>query len=122
MLVPSISSGMCEKRMEFEVSISSMMFGLTCTEVVLAIGVSDSTGLSAVIAVCGKAATSTSRAPHSTLWTVFVLDSCLTVFISISCPARLAVPKPCINSQTCFYLPGLHADRLSTTRAALSIP
>ncbi|KFB69498.1 MAG: hypothetical protein CAPSK01_000761 [Candidatus Accumulibacter vicinus] len=35
LLVPSIWSGMCEKRMELEVSMSSMMFGLSCEEVEL---------------------------------------------------------------------------------------
>jgi hypothetical protein len=32
---------MCEKRMEFEVSMSSMMFGLSCDEVELKNGASE---------------------------------------------------------------------------------
>ena len=35
----STSSGMCVQRMESDVSISSMMFGLTCAELLLVIGV-----------------------------------------------------------------------------------
>jgi hypothetical protein len=83
---------MCENFMELEVSMSNMMFGLTCTEVVLAIGLSESTGLSAVSAVCGKAAINRDKALHKTPWLNFVLDSSLKFFILLSLSTR---PLPC---------------------------
>ena len=72
--------------------MSSMMFGLTCTEVVLAMGLSESTGLSAASAVCGKAAISMNKALHKTPWLNFVLDSSLKLFILLSLSPR---PLPC---------------------------